>query len=202
METHIHADHLSRSKQLAEETNARLFLPAPNKVSFTYHELRENSQITIGKVMIDVISTPGHTMESVCFLINNQVLLTGDTLFTNSVGRPDLKADIDEAGKKAGLLYESLQLLMKLNDDIIILPAHNNKPVDFDNKPVMATIGETRKNVAMLKLRKSEFVETILSKLPPAPANFLTIAEKNLKGDFHDINPIDLEAGANRCAVS
>jgi glyoxylase-like metal-dependent hydrolase (beta-lactamase superfamily II)/rhodanese-related sulfurtransferase len=202
IETHIHADHLSRSKQLSEESGAKLLLPAPNKINFPYEALQNNQQIQLGKIFIKIISTPGHTIESICFLINDEVLLTGDTLFTNSIGRPDLKANNEEAGYRAGLLYGSLQLLVEMKDNIIVLPAHTNTPVDFDNKPVMATIGEIKNKVSMLKLSKEDFVETILLKLPPAPANFLTIAELNLKGDFTEINPIDLEAGANRCAVS
>jgi glyoxylase-like metal-dependent hydrolase (beta-lactamase superfamily II)/rhodanese-related sulfurtransferase len=202
METHIHADHLSRSKQLADELSVPLLLPVSNKISFAYKSLQNNQSIQLGKIFIKVISTPGHTLESVCVLINDEVLLTGDTLFTNSIGRPDLKADNDEAMRRAELLYESLQLLMNMNDNIIVLPAHTNTPIDFDNKPVMATIGEIKTKVPMLKLDKSEFVETILAKLPPTPPNFLSIVERNLKGDFSDINPIDLEAGANRCAVS
>jgi glyoxylase-like metal-dependent hydrolase (beta-lactamase superfamily II)/rhodanese-related sulfurtransferase len=202
METHIHADHLSRSKQLADNKNVELYLPTPSKVLFEHIPIQKNQTFSLGKIILKVIATPGHTTESVSFLANNEVLFTGDTLFTNSIGRPDLKADNDEARRRTGLLYGSLQLLINMNDNIIVLPAHINTPVDFDNKPIMATIGEIKNKVPILKLDKSEFVETILAKLPPTPPNFLSIVEKNLKGDFSDINPVDLEAGANRCAIS
>jgi glyoxylase-like metal-dependent hydrolase (beta-lactamase superfamily II)/rhodanese-related sulfurtransferase len=202
METHIHADHLSRAKQLSEESKAKLLLPVPNKVSYAYEALQANQSIRAGKISIKVICTPGHTIESICLLINDEVLLTGDTLFTNSIGRPDLKADNNEAKHRAELLYESLQFIIRMNEKIIVLPAHTSAPVDFDNKPVMATIGEIKDKISLLKLPKSEFTQSVLSKLPPTPANFLTISEKNLQGDFKDINPVDLEAGANRCAIS
>jgi len=202
METHIHADHLSRSKELANNLNVRLLLPVPNKVSFAFEELQNGDLINLGKISIKVIATPGHTLESVCFLVNEQVLLSGDTVFTNAIGRPDLKANEEEARKRAGLLYESLQRLMRLPDTTIVLPAHASSPIDFDNRPIKATISEIKKNIQMLALSKLDFEKTIVEKLPPAPPNYLTIVERNLTGDISDINPADLEAGANRCAVS
>jgi len=202
METHIHADHLSRSKQLTEDFAVDLFLPTPNKVSFPYKSLQNNQTLKLGKITIKVIATPGHTLESACFFVNNEVLFTGDTLFTNSIGRPDLKANDDEAEQKARLLYQSLQSLMKLDHNVLILPAHTNTPVDFDNIPIKATIAEIKNKVSILQLPEADFLKTILDNLPPTPANFLTIVEKNLSGDFSDINPVELEAGANRCAIS
>lgn len=201
-ETHIHADHLSRSKQLAANNNSPLFLPVPNKVSFTFKVVTDAAVFKIGNISIKAIATPGHTIESTSYLIDDKVLLTGDTLFINGVGRPDLKADTDEAIQKSMLLYKSLQKLLALDDNIIVLPAHTSKPVDFDNKPIQTTIGNIKQNVAMLKLSEEDFTNTILQRIPPTPANYLAIVEKNIKGDFSDINPIDLEAGANRCAIS
>ena len=201
METHIHADHLSRSKQLAEQFGVSLLLPVPNKVAFSYEKLEAGDNINLGKISIDILPTPGHTMESVCFLVNNQVLFSGDTIFTNAVGRPDLKAGEEETKRRAELLYDSLQTIMRLNDDILVLPAHTNTPTDFDNKPIAASIVEIRMNVSILQLSKPDFVKTILEKLPPAPANHLAIIERNLSGNMSGINPTDLEAGANRCAV-
>lgn len=202
METHIHADHLSRAKQLADEWGVSPMIPIPNIVSFTHQELKDGQTVALGKISIKVIATPGHTLESVSFLANDEILFSGDTLFTNAVGRPDLKANNEETKKKAGLLYESLQKLLQLHDTIIILPAHTNLPVDFDGNPIQATLSEIKKEVAILQLSKEDFVKTILDKLPPTPSNHLAIVERNLSGNMTDINPIDLEAGANRCAVS
>src|SRR5215213_1337861 len=173
METHIHADHLSRSKQLADHLKGSLLLPVPNKVSFSYGKIENEQTISLGKISIKVIATPGHTMESVCFLVNNETLLTGDTVFTNAVGRPDLKANEEEAKKRAGLLYDSLQKLTQLDDKIIILPAHTSSPIDFDGKPIKASLSEVKNNVELLKLTKEDFIKTILDKLPAAPANHL-----------------------------
>ena len=202
METHIHADHLSRSKQLADHLSAPLLLPPCDKVSFSYEKIEDGQTIRLAQISIKVIATPGHTMESVCFLINDKVLLTGDTIFVNAIGRPDLKANEEEAKRRAGLLYDSLQKIMQLHDNVIILPAHTSSPVDFDGKPVKAFLSEVKDNVAVLNLSRDSFIKTILQNLPPAPANHLTIVEKNLSGNMSDINPSELEVGANRCAVS
>ena len=85
---------------------------------------------------------------------------------------------------------------------LIVLPAHTSQPVDFDGTPIQTTIGDIKKTVPMLRLTEEEFINTIQQRIPPTPANFLSIVEKNIQGDFSDINPVDLEAGANRCAVS
>ena len=202
IETHIHADHLSRSKQLAECSLATLYLPANNKVNFGYKPITDNTVFQVGNISVKAIQTPGHTLESTSYLVDDKVLLTGDTLFINGVGRPDLKANNDEALKKSKLLYQSLQKLLALDENIIVLPAHTSQPVDFDNKPIQTTIGNIKKSAAILQLNEDEFINTIQQRIPATPANYLSIIEKNIKGDFSDINPVELEAGANRCAIS
>ena len=202
IETHIHADHLSRAKQLAESNKATLHLPAPNKVNFDFVPVTSTTVFQIGNISIKAIQTPGHTTESTSYMIDDKVLLTGDTLFINGVGRPDLKANNDEAIQKSKMLYQSLQKLLALDENIIVMPAHTSQPIDFDNIPIQTTIRSIKQNVAMLKLSEEEFINTILQRIPPTPANYLSIVEKNIKGDFSDINPVDLEAGANRCAIS
>ena len=202
IETHIHADHLSRSKQLATGSNATLHLPVPNKVKFDFVPVNDTVVFKISSISIQAISTPGHTTESTSYLVDDKVLLTGDTLFVNGVGRPDLKASDEESVLRSKMLYRSLQKLLALNENIIVLPAHTSQPVDFDSIPIQTTIGDIKKNVSLLKLTEPEFVNTILQRIPPAPANYLSIVEKNIEGDFSDINPLDLEAGANRCGIS
>jgi glyoxylase-like metal-dependent hydrolase (beta-lactamase superfamily II)/rhodanese-related sulfurtransferase len=201
METHIHADHLSRSKQLAEKTNARLFLPTPNEVIFAYEKIENEAIFNLGDIEITAIKTPGHTFESTTFKVDNKVLLTGDTLFTNGVGRPDLKSNTEGSLEKSKQLFHSLQKLLSMPDAMIVLPSHTSQPIAFDNLPIQISLGEI-KSLAMLQLNETEFIETITKRIPATPANYLSIVEKNIKGDFSDINPIDLETGANRCAIS
>nr|WP_299415442.1 rhodanese-like domain-containing protein [uncultured Emticicia sp.] len=201
IETHIHADHLSRSKELAEMNNATLFLPPNINLIFKYQPIKNDTVFKLGDISVSAISTAGHTLESMSFNIENKVLLTGDTLFTNGVGRPDLKADSEGMKAKAKLLYQSLQKLLSLNNDIIILPAHTSQPIEFDNLLIHSTL-EKVKSITLLQLGEEDFIETIIGRIPATPANYLSIIEKNLQGDFSDINPIDLEAGANRCAIS
>ena len=202
METHIHADHLSRSKQVAENNKVDLFLPLPKKVSFEFSPVQDGSIFSVGDITIKAIHTPGHTIESTCYLAGDKVLLTGDTLFVDGVGRPDLKASQEEAVERSNMLYHSLQKIMTLDENILIMPAHASQPVEFDHVPVQATIGQIRKTIPWLKLGEEEFVQEIQQRIPPTPDNYLAIVEKNINGDFSDIDPIDLEAGANRCAIS
>ncbi|MGH2647281.1 MAG: MBL fold metallo-hydrolase [Ginsengibacter sp.] len=202
LETHIHADHLSRARLLAEKTNAELFLPEKSKVHFSFTTLKDGDCLTLADINLQVLYTPGHTLDSSSFLINDTALLTGDTLFINSVGRPDLKADTDTTKEKARLLYHSLQKILSLKDDILVLPAHTSQPVEFDNNMIRASLGDIKKSVSILQLDEESFITDLIQRIPPTPPNYLIIAKKNLEGDFKDINPIDLEAGANRCAVS
>jgi len=201
-ETHLHADHLSRSKEIAVFNGMPLYLPVPNQVRFDFKPVDEATVFSIGNIVITAIHTPGHTLESTSYLIDGKVLLSGDTLFVDGVGRPDLKADYEVSIQKSKMLYRSLKRLLELDEQIIVLPAHTSRPVDFDQTMIQSTIGSVRKNVEILKLSEEDFISVILQRIPPTPDNYLEIVDKNLKGDFSDINPVDLEAGANRCAVS
>ncbi|QNK61021.1 MBL fold metallo-hydrolase [Pedobacter sp. PAMC26386] len=201
IETHIHADHLSRSKQLAEMNEVSLHLPMPNQVNFDFIPIDATTVLALGQIRIQAIHTPGHTLESTCYLVNDQVLLTGDTLFINGVGRPDLKADIDEAQLRSVMLYQSLRIILALPEEIIMIPGHISQPINFDNTVIQTTIGIVKNNI-IFRFSEEDFIETILLRIPPVPTNYLSIVEKNLKGDFSEINSVELEAGPNRCAIS
>jgi glyoxylase-like metal-dependent hydrolase (beta-lactamase superfamily II)/rhodanese-related sulfurtransferase len=202
LETHIHADHLSRAKALSELFNAPLFLPVPNKVQYPFNEVKADATFTIGKVTLRALPTPGHTLESISYYIDNTALFTGDTIFTAGVGRPDLKASAEESREKATLLYQSLQKILSLPGEVMILPAHTSQPIPFDGQIIATTIGEIKKRSSLLQTSESFFVDTLLEKIPETPPNYLSIVESNLTGEFSENNAADLEAGANRCAIS
>lgn len=202
MDTHIHADYLSRTRELAAVTGAaHLFIDTAD-VDFPFAAVSHNEEISFGKAKVKVLHTPGHTWESTSYLINDKALLTGDTLFTDGVGRPDLKADKDEAVKKATQLYSSLHQLLALPSDTIVLPAHISHPVTFDDTMIQATLSALKKELTLLQLSKEEFIEASLSRIPPTPPNYQTIAMLNKQGYYEGYNPEELEAGANRCAVA
>ena len=201
IDTHVHADHVSRSRALAEQAGATLWLPDQRRTQFPYQPLRDGSRLLFGTSILSAMSTPGHTLESTCYLVDDLWLLTGDTLFLSGVGRPDLEASADEARIRAGLLHASLERLMALSPNVLVLPAHTSSPVAFDDKLITATLGAVR-DAVRLPADRAEFVEYVLGRIPPTPPNHRVIVGLNESGELPAGDPTDLEAGANRCAVS
>lgn len=202
LDTHIHADHLSRSLALSELTQAGLYMPEQDKLQYRVNKVRNGEILHFGSSQLKAIHTPGHTMESMTYAINEQYLFTGDTLFTEGVGRPDLKAGEDELKKRAGLLYQSLGKLMDMNPEYLVLPGHASKPIPFDNHVIASTLKDIKNKVPALALTEGDFINNILSKIPPTPPNYKSIVELNLVGDIRSVDPAELEAGANRCAIN
>ena len=200
LETHVHADHVSRARELANRTRATLLLPPQDRVAFPFTSVAEGDRVPIGTAVITALHTPGHTNESTSFLLNERALFTGDTLFTNGVGRPDLHADSDAARGRAAMLFASLMRLRRLRADVVVLPGHTSEPIAFDNRAVAAPLGEIDAWLAGWLTSASTFVERVTSQLPPAPPNFARIVHLNEAGEMLG-DPTELEAGANRCAV-
>jgi glyoxylase-like metal-dependent hydrolase (beta-lactamase superfamily II) len=202
LDTHVHADHLSRARALAARTGAALHLPATDRVTFHYAPLRDGDEITFGTAKLRALHTPGHTPESTCYLLAGRVVFTGDTLFLAAVGRPDLEASAEETRGRARLLHGSLRRLLALPASSLILPGHTNGPVPFDGHPLSATLGEIRERTALLHADATTFVSEILARIPASPPNHHRIVELNEAGALPDGDPTALEAGANRCAVA
>ena len=201
LDTHVHADHLSRSRSLAERTGATLHLPAQERTQYSFDPLRDGNTLAIGDAQLRALAVPGHTNESMAYLLDEHALFTGDTLFLASVGRPDLEASADEARTRASALYHSLQRLFALPDDTLILPGHISEPVAFDGEPIVSALANVRERVTLLDQGQANFVSTILSRIPPTPPNHQLIVHANEAGQFPDGDVTDVEAGANRCAV-
>ena len=201
LETHLHADHLSRARAIAADTGARLCLPTTDRVSFEYAPLNDGDTLHVGSAGLRVFHTPGHTPESASYLLDERALFTGDTLFLAAVGRPDLEATPDESQRRAQLLHASLRRLVALPPDILVLPAHTSEPVAFDGRPIGTTLGEIRERLPLLRETEEAFVSYLLSRIPPTPPNYHRIVALNEAGTLPD-DPTELEAGANRCAVA
>ena len=209
LDTHVHADHVSRGRDLAQRTGAPILLPAQARVHYRFHPLREGDRITVGAATLTVMETPGHTAESVSYRLGDAALFTGDTLFHGGVGRPDLEAASGEAAERARLLHRSLTRILELPERTLILPGHVDRPVPFDGRPIAATLGLVRCDVEALTrwfrgapdADADGFVRWLLGRLPATPPNHHEIVRLN-QSEASEVDLEALESGANRCSVS
>ncbi len=202
LETHIHADHLSRARQLAERAQAALLLPEQRRVHFPFGPFRDGARITVGRATIAAYRTPGHTDESTSYVLNDEAVFTGDTLFTRGVGRPDLHADAAGARQRARALFGSLTLLRELGPEVLVLAGHTSEPVAFDGRPIAARMADVDTWLSEWLSSEAAFIERVVSRLPETPPNFARIVELNEAGELPVDDPTELEGGANRCAVN
>jgi glyoxylase-like metal-dependent hydrolase (beta-lactamase superfamily II) len=201
LDTHIHADHLSRSRRLAALAGATLHMPKEAPVSYPFSALRDGDSLEIGSATLEALKTPGHTPESTSYLLDGRALFTGDTLFLSAVGRPDLDATPEASRERAHELYRSLRRILALGPETLVLPGHTSEPVAFDGEPIRAPLSEVRESVRVLRESEDTFVEEIAGHVSPTPSNFARIVELNRAGVSPEGDPTELEAGANRCAA-
>lgn len=203
IETHVHADHVSRARALSEETGATLHFYQSDRVQFEYTPMGNGDKLRVGNLTAEVIATPGHTADSVCLLIEGEVLISGDTMFIEGVGRPDLEEG--DAGSETGAtdLYNSLHgKVLNLAGTIQVCPGHYGKPIGFDGIPVAAPLAELRSKLEILNMDEASFVKTVVGGLGAKPPNFTRIIAINEgKAELGPLDPLELEAGPNRCAV-
>jgi glyoxylase-like metal-dependent hydrolase (beta-lactamase superfamily II) len=162
----------------------------------------EGDTLSLGAVSIEVLSTPGHTGESSTYLIPDIGIFTGDTLFLAGIGRPDLHAGASEIETRARMLFASLKRLTSLDARLLVFPGHTSEPVSFDGTMLTASVGEVATRLCEWLSSEQDFVHRILERIPGTPPNYLEISRMNESGEWPDSDPVDLEAGANRCAVS
>ena len=219
LETHFHADFVSGHIDLAKETGATIVYGPTAVPSFKAHIAADGEVLELGKIKIKVIHTPGHTMESTCFLLMDENgketgLFSGDTLFIGDVGRPDLaqkvKAELTE-DILAGHLYESLRnKILPLADDIIVYPAHGAGSACGKNmsKETTDTLGHQKAtNYALQEMTKEEFKKQVLTGLVAPPSYFPMNVLMNIQGydsisdvlkrGQHALSPAAFEAAAN-----
>ena len=193
-ETHFHADFVSGHVTLAEKTGASIIY-GPNAITnFHSHVAQDGEEFKLGDVKITLIHTPGHTMESSCYLLTDKegkdiAIFTGDTLFLGDVGRPDLaqKSDHLTAEDLAGYSFESLRnKIMPLNDDIVIYPAHGAGSACGKkmSKKTFDSLGNQKKTNYALRedMTKKEFIKEVLEGLNPPPEYFPSNVKLNKEG--------------------
>jgi glyoxylase-like metal-dependent hydrolase (beta-lactamase superfamily II) len=201
LDTHVHADHLSRSRKLAELVGATLHMPEGAPVSYPFSDLADGEVLEVGSAKLEAVRTPGHTPESTSYLLDRRALFTGDTVFLSAVGRPDLDATPEVARQRARELYRSLRRLLALDPETLVLPGHTAEPVAFDGEPICARLSEVRGSVRILKEDEDAFVEEIAGHRTPTPSNFERVVVLNRAGLSPEGDPTELEAGANHCAA-
>ncbi|MFQ5512306.1 MAG: MBL fold metallo-hydrolase [Candidatus Krumholzibacteriia bacterium] len=203
IETHVHADHISRARTLCETTGTDPCIPENQRVRYDYEALKDGQTLKIGDTRVSVIMTPGHTTESACYGIDGEVLLSGDTIFVEALGRPDLERGDAGAEEGARLLYESLhEKVLKMDPTITVCPAHTGAPIGFDGEPVSAPLGDITQGIHLLNMAKEEFIRVVPEMLGRKPPNFERVISINEgRAELGYLDPLELEAGPNRCAV-
>ena len=191
IETHLHADFVSGHRELAEKTGAEIVFGAAAEAEFPHRAVRDGDELRVGRVVLRALETPGHTPESICWLVMEpgqpQKVLTGDTLFIGDVGRPDLAGGRGYTPQQmAELLYDSLHhKLLTLDDAVEVWPAHGAGSACGKNisKDRSSTIGmQRRMNYALRPMPREAFVAMMTADLPPAPRYFPMDAELNRRG--------------------
>lgn len=220
LETHFHADFVSGHLDLAQKTGAQIVYGPTAAPNFPFYSAKDGEELVLGKVKIKVFHTPGHTMESTCYLLidengKSSALFSGDTLFIGDVGRPDLaqklKSDLTQE-ILAGHLFDSLRnKIMILADDIVVYPAHGAGSACGKNmsKETTDTLGNQKKSNYALRadMSKQEFIGAVLDGLVAPPSYFPLNVMMNIQGydsidkvlerGQHALSPDAFEAAAN-----
>ena len=224
LETHFHADFVSGHLDLAKKTGAQIVYGPTAAPNFSFYSAKDGEELSLGKIKIKVLHTPGHTMESTCYLLideNGQAtsLFSGDTLFIGDVGRPDLaqkvKADLTQ-DILAGHLFDSLRnKIMPLADNIIVYPAHGAGSACGKNmsKETTDTLGNQKKSNYALRadMTKEEFIAEVLDGLVAPPSYFPLNVMMNIQGydsidkvlerGQHALSPDAFETAANETSA-
>ena len=213
-ETHFHADFVSGHLDLSKKTEAPIVYGPQTKTSFPVHIAKDGEVFSLGNILFKVIHTPGHTIESSCYLLKDEngkdhAIFTGDTLFVGDVGRPDLSSGDMSKEELAGIMYDTIQQkILPLADDVLVYPAHGAGSSCGKNlgPDTFSTIGEEKQNnYALQPQSKDEFIAAITDGLEDAPKYFSINAQINKEGyDSLDkiktkgLTPLTVEAFKNK----
>ncbi|MFC7020609.1 MULTISPECIES: MBL fold metallo-hydrolase [Haloarcula] len=209
LDTHIHADHISGVRDLDEAGVEGVIPAAAVDRGVTYADelttAADGDTFSVGEVTIEAVYTPGHTTGMTSYLVDGSLLATGDGLFVESVARPDLEEGDEGAPDAARMLYESLNdRVLSLSDDTLVGGAHFSDAAEpAADGTYTAPIGQLVEEMDALTMDEDEFVELILSDMPPRPANYEDIIATNLgQNAVDDDRAFTLELGPNNCAAS
>lgn len=210
LDSHVHADHISGARELAAETDARLLLPdraVARGVTYDgeFETVTDGDTLTAAEATIDAVGAPGHTSGMMAYLVDGEMILTGDTLFIDNVARPDLEEGDEGAPEAAAQLYETLQQrILSLPGETLVGAAHVGTDTDpREDGAYLATLDEVTATLDVLSADEETFVEQILSNMPPQPANFEQIIAINLGQETADADEaFELELGPSNCAAS
>jgi glyoxylase-like metal-dependent hydrolase (beta-lactamase superfamily II) len=206
IDTHLHADHISGGRALAEKMAGKYYLPEKDatEVTFAYHKLEEGSDIVIGntQIAIQALYSPGHTIGSTSLIVDDQYLITGDILFIESIGRPDLagKAEDWVSDLHNTLYYRYPQL----SRELLVLPAHFGFVSELgDHGEVVARLGDLLvNNTGSNRKDEGEFRKIVTENLPPQPNSYQEIRQTNMGKIIPSVEEQrEMEIGPNRCAV-
>jgi glyoxylase-like metal-dependent hydrolase (beta-lactamase superfamily II) len=205
-DTHLHADHISGGRKIAEATGATYWLPPKDadEVTFNYQPLEDGNLVKIGETNIDInaLYTPGHTIGSTSFVVDEKYLLSGDILFIDSIGRPDLAGKAEDwVADLRNSLYTRYK---QLSDELVVLPAHFMIIEELnEDGSVSEKLGTLfAKNHGLNIEDEAEFRRLVTENLPPQPNAYQEIRETNMgKINPDDEKQREMEIGPNRCAV-
>ncbi|WP_460560868.1 MBL fold metallo-hydrolase [Ferruginibacter profundus] len=190
-ETHFHADFVSGHLDLSKQTGAPIIYGPGAKTNFKIYNSKDGEIFKLGKVSFEILHTPGHTIESTCYLLRDEndkphAIFTGDTLFVGDVGRPDLSSGDMSSEELAGIMYDTIQnKILPLADDIIVYPAHGAGSSCGKNlgPNTFSTIAdEKQNNYALQPQTKEAFIKAVTEGLTEAPKYFAVNAAINMKG--------------------
>ncbi|WP_246985447.1 MBL fold metallo-hydrolase [Halorientalis marina] len=208
-DTHIHADHISGVRDLDERGVTGVVPEAARQRGVTYIDelatATDGDEFAVGDATVETVYTPGHTSGMTSYLLGGSLLATGDGLFVESVARPDLEEGDEGAPDAARQLHETLQeRVLTLDDDVLVGGAHFSDAAEpAADGTYTAPIGQLVDEMAALTMAEDEFVDLILSDMPPRPANYEDIIATNLgQQEADDEEAFELELGPNNCAAS
>ncbi len=195
IETHPHADFVSSHVEISKKTGANIYVSSMLNPLYEFTAFDEGDEISIGKIKLKALHTPGHSPDSISVIITDEdgkdyALASGDTLFIGDVGRPDLRenAGAVQAAREnlAKMMYNTInEKILKLNDDMLVYPAHGAGSLCGKalSKERVSTIGKQKKeNYALQPMKEEEFVNTLLKDQPMIPKYFSNSVELNRKG--------------------